>query len=614
MSLNFKICKIDLASKDINTVPIDEAEYQKFIGGAGMAARILYPLLDGNIEPLSPQNPLLFMSGALAGTLAPNFGRHVVCARSPLTGLWGESNCGGTWGAELKLAGWDGLLLLNASEDWVYLSIKDQDVEIKDATALAGKIVHETEEAIIEALGEKKIHISSIGPAGENLVKYAAIISDDGRAAGRTGMGAVMGSKKVKAIAVSGSKKPVMIDQAKFDAAKKQLQDEIKANFLTDMYGTLGTASYVDYANVTGDMSFKYFSQGSWDGVYDISGASMKESILKKQFFCKQCIIGCGRIVEVPEGKYQIPGEVHGPEYETIGAFGGMLLCRDLKAITKANYLCNQLGIDTITSGVTIGFAYYLQEKGVLPPDQVDGLELTWGDIDPAITLIEKIAKREGVGNMLAEGTIGMAKQLGVSTEECAAVNGLEVPMHEVRANLGMALEYATSARGACHQTAQYYLTSMGAPFPDWGIAPPDRFDNNVADVVAKLQDLRSVFQSLSLCNFVVPSSATMLVDFFSSATGVTMDKEALILAGERITTLRRLINLKLGYTPATEKLPEILLKPLEGGTEGNVPDVEKQVQDWYTYRGWDQETGRPPDDKIEALGLAALNDITTKT
>lgn len=614
MSLNFQILKIDLASKEINTVPIDEAEYQKFIGGAGMAARILYPLLDGNINPLSPQNPLLFMAGALAGTLAPNFGRHVVCARSPLTGLWGESNCGGTWGAELKLAGWDGVLLLNASEDWVYISIKDENVEIKDATNLFGKIVHETEEAIVEELGEKKLHISSIGPAGENLVKYAAIMSDDGRAAGRTGMGAVMGSKKVKAIAVIGSKKPVMKDQAKFDAAKKQLQQEIKDNFTANMFGDLGNAGYVDMAAITGDMSFKYFSQGSWDGAYDISGASMKESILKKQFFCKQCIIGCGRIVEVPDGKYQTPGMVHGPEYETLGAFGGMLLCKDLKAISKANYLCNQFGIDTISGGVTIGFAYYLQEKGLLPPDQVDGLELTWGDIDPAITLIEKIAKREGIGNIMAEGTVAMAKQLGVSTEECAAVNGLEVPFHDARAYMGSALEYATSSRGACHQTAQYYLTSMGAPFPDWDIKCLDRFEHNgVGECVARLQDLRGVFQSLSLCNFVIPSSASLLADFFSSATGVAMDKESLINVGERICTLRRLINLKFGYTTASEKFPAILLKPLEGGTEGKVPDLERMLNDYYTFRGWDRETGKPPDEKIEELGLSSLDDIITK-
>jgi aldehyde:ferredoxin oxidoreductase len=610
MSLNLKILKIDLSTKEIASTPIDEAIYQKFIGGAGVAARILYPMLNANVDPLSPENPLLFMAGALAGTMAPNFGRHVVCARSPLTGIWGESNCGGTWGAELKLAGWDGVLLLGASEDWVYISINDEEVQIKDATHLVGKLVSETEEAIKEELGEQKLHTSSIGPAGENLIKYAAILSDDGRAAGRTGMGAVMGSKKVKAISIKGSKKPVMVDQTTFDAAKTQLQQEIKENFTANMFGDLGNAGYVDMAAITGDMTFKYFTQGSWDGAYDISGASMKESILKKQFFCKQCIIGCGRIVEVPDGKYQTPGMVHGPEYETMGSLGANLLCKDIRGIAKANYLFNQLGLDTITGGVTIGFAYYLQEKGLLPPEQVDGLVLTWGDIDPAITLIEKIAHREGVGNLLAEGTVAMAKQLGISTEECAAVNGMEVPFHDTRAYMGTALEYATSPRGACHQTAQYYLTSMGAMFPDWGITCPDRFDNNVAEIVAKLQDLRSVFQSLSLCNFVIPSTATLLADFFSSATGIPMDKPALIQAGERITTLRRLINLNLGYNTANEKLPAILLQPLEGGTEGKVPDVEKQLADWYAYRGWDRETGKPPDEKIQELGLDSLESI----
>ena len=614
MSLNFKILKIDLASKDISSVPIDEAEYQKFIGGAGMAARILYPLLNANIDPLSPENPLLFMAGALAGTTAPNFGRHVVCARSPLTGLWGESNCGGTWGSELKLAGWDGVLLLNASQDWVYISINDEDVEIKDATNLVGKIVHDTEEAIKEELGNQKVHVSSIGPAGENLVKYAAILSDDGRAAGRTGMGAVMGSKKVKAISVIGSKKPVMKDQARFDAAKKQLQQEIKDNFLTQLYGDLGNAGYVDFAAVTGDLTFKYFTQGNWDGAYDISGSTMKETILKKQYFCKQCIIGCGRIIEVPDGKYQTPGMVHGPEYETIGAFGGVLICKDLKAIAKANYLCNQLGIDTISGGVTIGFAYYLQEKGILPPDQTDGLELAWGDMDPAITLLEKIAKREGIGNLLAEGTIAMAKQLGVSIDECAAVNGMEVPMHDVRAYMGSACEYATSHRGADHNSAAYYMNSMGAPFPDWDIKVIDRFEEEgVGENVAKLQNLHAEFQALSLCNFVVPSSATMIADFFAGATGLPFDKAALIMAGERICTIRRLINLNLGYSPASEKLPAILLKPLEGGTEGKVPDLDRQLNDYYAFRQWDRETGTPSDEKIEALGLSSLDDLISK-
>lgn len=607
MAINKKLLKIDLASGKTSTVPIDK-EYKQFIGGAGMAARILYPVLNNRVDPLSPANPLLFMAGALAGTLAPNFGRHVICARSPLTSIWGESNCGGSWGAELKLAGWDGVLLLGASKDWVHVVIKDGDVQILDAKPLVGKRVTETEHAIKEAVGEKKLKISSIGPAGEHLVKYAAVLSDEGRAAGRTGMGAVMGSKKVKAISVIGSKKPQLVDPAKFNEAKQQLQQEIKDNFTLNMFSDLGNAGYVDMASVTGDLSFKYFTKGEWDGAYDISGASMKESILKKQYFCKQCIVGCGRIVEVAEGKYKTPGPVHGPEYETIGAFGATLLCKDLRAISKANYLCNELGIDTISGGISIGFAYYLQEKGVLPPEKADGLTLTWGDMDPAIELIEKISMRKGIGNVLAEGTIGIARHFGVSEEEAAAVYGMEVPFHDARAYVGSALEYATSHRGACHQSAQYYLTSMGAPFPDWGITPIDRFEHEgVAECVARLQDMRGVFQSLSLCNFVVPSSATLLADLFSSATGVPMTREELILAGERIWTIRRLINLNLGYSPVNEKLPKILLKPLEGGTNGTVPNLEKQISEWYAYRGWDRATGNPPVAKIEALGLSGL-------
>nr|MDO8083168.1 aldehyde ferredoxin oxidoreductase family protein [Candidatus Sigynarchaeum springense] len=611
MAINRKILKIELAGGKTSTIALDKSLYNQFIGGAGIAARILYPMLNVRVDPLSPANPLLFMAGALAGTLAPNFGRHVVCARSPLTGIWGESNCGGTWGAELKLAGWDGVLLVGASKDWTHVVIKDDAVELLDARALAGKRLTETETTIKETVGEKKLKISSIGPAGEHLVKYAAILSDEGRAAGRTGMGAVMGSKKVKAISVIGSKKQKIVDPAKFNEAKQQLQQEIKDNFTMNMFSDLGNSGYVDMASVTGDLAFKYFTQGEWQGAYNISGASMKESIFKKQFFCKQCIVGCGRIVEVADGKYKTPGPVHGPEYETIGAFGATMLCDDLKAIAKANYECNELGVDTISCGVSIGFAYYLQEKGLLPPSKIDGLKLEWGNLDPAIALIEMIANRKGIGNILAEGVMGIAGHFGVSFDEAAAINGMEVPFHDARAYVGSALEYATSHRGACHQSAQYYLTSMGAPFPDWGIAPIDRFEHEgVAECVAKLQDMRAVFQSLSLCNFVVPSSATLLADLFSSATGVPMTREELILAGERIWTLRRLINLNVGYSPTSEKLPAILLKPLDGGTNGTVPNLEKMLSEWYAYRGWDQATGKPPASKIKSLGLQELNPI----
>ncbi len=608
-SINGKIARIDLKTGDVSAISIDKDEYRRFLGGAGLAARILYPMLSDAIDPLSPGNPLLFMAGALAGVNAPNCGRHVVCARSPLTGIWGESNSGGFWSAELKNAGWDGLLFINASEKPVYVVVSDDTIHVKDATDVWGKNVFETEEVIKKLVGNPKARISSIGIAGEHMVKYAAIMNDEGRAAGRTGMGAVMGSKKLKAIAVIATGKTKVHDQEKFDAIRKQLVQEIQDNFTLNMFKDLGTAGYLDMASITGDLSFKYFTQGSWEGAYDISGSTMSEKILKKQKFCKQCSVGCGRIVEVADGKYKTPGLVDGPEYETCGSFGGGLLVNDIQAIAKANHMCNDYGLDTISCGIAIAFAYHLQEKGIITKDKADGLELQWGNMDPALVLIEKIAKREGLGDVLADGTVGMANRLGVSRDEAAAVNGLEIPFHEPRAYMGSALEYATSHRGACHQTAQYYLTSMGAPFPSIGIECIDRFEEKgVADCVIKLQNLRAVYQSLSMCNFIVPSeSVEELATLFSAATGIPMGLEQLMEAGERINTLRRLVNLKLGYKTENERLPAILLQPLDGGTEGHVPDVERQLSEYYALRKWDRKTGMPPEQRIQELEIADL-------
>ena len=370
---NKKILKINLTSKEISDINLETNEYELFIGGAGLAAKILYPMLNESIDPLGPENPLLFMAGSLAGTLAPNCGRHLVCARSPLTGIWGESNSGGFWGAELKLAGWDGILIIGKSQQPVYILVNDEHVEIKDAKNFWGKNVLETESAIKEELNIPKVKIASIGIGGENLVKFAAVMNDEGRAAGRTGMGAVMGSKNLKAIAVKGSKKLDLADPEKFTAARKELIQNIKDNFTNNMFSELGTGGYLDMAALTGDLTFKYFTQGTFDGSYDISGSSMSESILEKQKFCRQCTIGCGRLVEVKEGKYKTPGVVDGPEYETLGSFGGALLVNDLKGISKANFLCNEYGLDTISAGVVIAFSYYLQEKGVLPPERSMG-------------------------------------------------------------------------------------------------------------------------------------------------------------------------------------------------------------------------------------------------
>ncbi|MFX0100642.1 MAG: aldehyde ferredoxin oxidoreductase family protein [Candidatus Hodarchaeota archaeon] len=611
MTINGKLLKITLSTGDTSTISLDKNTFKNYIGGAGLAARILYPLLNDNINPLSAENPLIFVPGSLTGSKAPNCGRHVVCARSPLTGIWGESNSGGHWGAELKSAGWDGVLILERSDKPIHIVIKDDDVQIKPAGELMGLSTLETEKRLKSDLGDKKFKVSSIGLAGENLVKYAAIINDDGRAAGRTGMGAVMGSKNLKAISVLGSKKLENKDDFRFEDARKQLIEEIQENFSNNMMSELGTAGICDMAGLTGDMSFKYFSQGIWGGEYDISGSTMQETILKKKKFCNKCPIGCGRVVEVPEGKYKTPGLVDGPEYETIGAFGAGMLINNLEGIANANYLCNFHGLDTITCGVTISFAHHLYEKGILKQDDTNGLELKWGDVDPVLDLIGKIARRDGFGDVLAEGSMGLAKKYNVSLDEVAAINGMEVPYHDPRAYVGSALEYMTSHRGACHISAHYYFTSMGAPFEEVGIECIDRFEHEgVGKCVALLQNLRAVYQSLSMCVFIVPSTLNHLTNMFSAATGIEMNIEELFKSGERINTLRRLINLNLGYSTRNEKLPALLLKPLDGGTEGNVPDVERMLKDYYSFRDWNRETGAPSQAKLDSLDLNNIESL----
>lgn len=611
MTLNGKLLKINLGTGKTKTISLDKNIFKNYIGGAGLAARILYPMLNDKIEPLSPENPLIFVPGSLTGSKAPNCGRHVVCARSPLTGIWGESNSGGHWGAEMKSAGWDGLLLLGKADKPTQILIMDDVIELKPAKDLMGLSTLDTEKQIKSDTGEKKLKVSSIGLAGENLVKYAAIMNDEGRAAGRTGMGAVMGSKNLKAISVLGSNKVATKDESRFDEARKKLIEEIKENFSNNMMSELGTAGICDMAGVTGDMSFKYFSHGIWGGEYEISGSTMQETILKKKKFCNMCPIGCGRVVEVSEGKYKTPGLVDGPEYETIGAFGAGLLVNDLEGIAKANYLCNYHGLDTITCGVTISFAHHLYEKGVLKKEDTDGLELEWGDIDPVLELINKIANRDGFGDTLAEGSVGLAKKYKVSPDEVAAINGMEIPYHDPRAYVGSALEYMTSHRGACHLSAHYYFTSMGAPFEEVGIKCIDRFENEgVGECVALLQNLRAVYQSLSMCVFIVPSTLNHLTNMFSAATGIEINIEELIKSGERINTLRRLINLNLGYSTKNEKMPALLLKPLDGGTEGNVPDVERLLNDYYRFRDWNRETGAPSQGKMDELNLNKLGSV----
>ncbi|MBC7232950.1 MAG: aldehyde ferredoxin oxidoreductase family protein [Chloroflexi bacterium] len=601
-----KLLVVDLTNGQISTLPLDEGYARQFVGGAGLACRYLYERVDRRTDPLGPENPLMFMTGPLVGTEAPLCGRYVVCARSPLTGLWGESNSGGRFGPYLRFAGYDGILVTGKAPYPVYLSIWNGQAELKDARSLWGKDTYETQVAIRDELQRAQLSIACIGPAGENLVKYAAVMNDWGRAAGRTGMGAVMGSKNLKAIAVGGDFRVPLADEARFKAAAQAASEEIKADVKAQFLAAGGTASTIDTTMWIGDVPSKYFTEALWEPVAHLSGATMAETILVGKRACYRCVIGCGRVTSVT-GKYA-KEKIDGPEYETVVALGSLILSDDLPAVAYANHLCNAYGLDTISAGVTIAFAYYLYDRGILTTSDTNGLELKWGDIEAALTLLEQIAQRKGFGAVLAEGSRYLGRKYGVE-DWAVQVNGLEVPMHEPRAFTGMALVYATSPRGACHTQGDMFLVDLGAPVPELDIQIGNRLESSEekALMTARVMNWRTLYGSLVMCVFGNPQASNILA-MLNGVTGWDLQLEDLLLLGERAFNLKRLFNGKLGLTAENDRLPKLLLQPLPSDVvETQVPDMGVLLPAYYRVRGWDSQTGMPTHAKLQELGLEDL-------
>ncbi|MFX1357046.1 MAG: aldehyde ferredoxin oxidoreductase family protein, partial [Promethearchaeota archaeon] len=402
---NGKLLIIDLSNKKISEEPLDPSIAENFLGGSGYACRYLYDKISKETDPLSPDNILIFMTGPFCGSNVPTSGRFSICSKSPYTGIWGEAVCGGFFGPELRKAGYDGIIIKGASDSPVYLEITDGKAEIKDASFLWGKGIYETSRLLKEKSGSALTRVACIGQAGENLVKYATIASEE-KAAGRTGMGAVMGSKKLKAISIRASKRsydPARPDE--FKEAVKKTSEQILSSFATQMFGMLGTSGGVDKWNAEGELPVKYWTLGTWDGADNISGATASEKIFSKSYPCFSCPIGCAKKAIINEGEYKTDHEIEAAEYETVASFGSMILNENLESIQRANYLCNDIGIDTISGGSTIAFIYYLFNGGKIDSADIDGLEPKWGDIKPALEMIKKIGIREGIGDVLAEGS-----------------------------------------------------------------------------------------------------------------------------------------------------------------------------------------------------------------
>jgi len=593
-----KILRVNLTKGEWRVEELDRNIAEKFIGGRGLGSKILYDEIDPKVDPLSPDNKLILATGPLTGTSASAAGRYMAITKSPLTGTIACSNSGGHFGAELKFAGFDLIVIEGKSKDPVYLYIEDGKVEIRDAKHLWGKTTHEATDQILSET-DMDARVACIGPAGEKLVRFACIINDKHRAAGRSGVGAVMGSKNLKAVAVKGSGSVQVADKEAFRKATLDGFQKVKANPVSSQgLPAYGTAILINIINQSGILPTRNFQEGVFEGAEKISGETIAEQILVRNRACFACPIACGRVVRVTNPKYACFSE--GPEYESDWALGACCGVDNIDAIGKANYFCDILGIDPISAGVTIACGMELFEKGIVSKEEV-GRSLNFGDPDAMVEMVKAIGYREGFGDTLAEGSYRVAERYG-HPEYSMSVKKQEFPAYDARGAQGMGLEYATSNRGACH--VRGYMISpeiLGSP------QKLDPFETEEkAGWTKNFQDLTAVVDSSGICLFnTFAFGAPEILEYLKAATGVKMTLEELMKAGERIWNLERLFNLKAGISGKEDRLPDRLLKePMPSGpAKGLVVKLEKMLPEYYELRGWDKE-GVPTKEKLRELGL----------
>jgi aldehyde:ferredoxin oxidoreductase len=604
VNYTFRILSIDLGNQDTDLMHIPGEDLRAYLGGASLGARLLYPWMEKDLDPLSPEAPLLFITGPLTGTAGPAVGRYVLCAKSPATRLWGESNIGGYFGPEMRAAGYDGLLITGRAPEPVYLWIHDRQVEVRSAVHLWGSCdTYETQTRIKEEFGDRQVRVACIGLAGENQLQFASVLCDHGRAAGRTGMGAVMGSKRLKAVAVRGTEPPLIIHQEAFSVSRSASNKALRNDNFSRILRETGTAGALDYWEYLGEMPIRYFTAGVFPQAEKLSGATVSETVLSRISACHACVIACGRVVQLQDGQAR-----KGLEYETTAGLGSNLWIDDLPAVTMLSELCDRYGIDTISLSNTIGLAFLLYQEGILTDKDTGGERLEWGDAEVVERLIHQTVRREGLGALLARGARSLAIHYGVPGM-AAQVNGLEIPYHDPRASSGMALVYATSPRGACHNQSDYFMVdTSGQTVESVGV---DFYERHAgAEKVANIanhQNWRTLSNSLVICFFSNVSPETVL-DLINQVTGFDYTLEELARIGERSWTLKRVINHRLGLKGENDRLPTHLLKPLpDGGAAGYVPPMEEMLAAYYQARGWDPVTGRPTPMLMQTLDLDDL-------
>jgi len=617
-----KILKVDLSLGTKRVQELDEGFARTYLGGAGFCSRMLYDAIEPRIDPLSPANVLMFATGPLTGTLFPQASRYIVAAKSPLTGIWGESHAAGHWAPELKFSGFDAIVLEGRSPKPVYLWVNDREVEIKDARQIWGKTTYEADELIKEELGDKEIKVATIGQAGENLVRFACIINECSRVAARSGMGTVMGSKNLKAIAVRGFKGLEIADAEHYLDFIHEMHQKMLENPFTESRVKYGTTNLVEMMNQIGRLPTYNMKQGVFEEFEKISGETLRQKYFVRPRADFACLQRCGRFVRVPSGRFACEGK--GPEFECLSALGSRCGNSNLESVIYAHHLCNLYGMDTISAGSTISWAMECYENGVITKEDTGGLDLSWGNYESVVKLIEMMAKREGLGKVLGEGSWKAAEKIGKGSDRYVmCVKKQEIAGQEPRAQKSMGLASAVSARGADHLYAFPVLDEVG-----FGKEIEERLGKEylpeIADrlnprykgiMVKKCEDFCRMIECVGVCLYGTEIPPVYYYGDIARAlelsTGMKLNEKDLQMTGERVVNLNRAFNAREGITRRDDTLPSRLttVPAPKGPPKGQVVELDQMLDEYYSLRGWDKETGLPRREKLEEIGLKDIAD-----
>ena len=616
-----RLLRVDLTDGKVSIEKVAPELLRKFLGGVGYGAKLYYDEIPAGTDPLSPENELIFVTGPLTGTNAPGSGSCEVCCKSPLTNGWAEAKCGGEWGSTLKKAGYDFLVVEGKAKSPSYILIDDGKVEIMSADKLRGKTSSEKEALLKAELGNGGYEVAVIGPAGEQLVRFASIMVG-GRAFGRCGVGAVMGSKNLLAIAIRGKGDIPVAEPERFLAAARTANKKVLDVTLGKGWAPAGTTGEIILSDYLGDIPTKNWRANSWGKGEELYQHFESKNLIRANPCYRGCVLRCGRIAQVETGKWKTP-EHEGCEYESICAFTFFVLNDDMDAAVHSTYLCNEYGLDTISTGAAIAFAMDCYEQGMLGKADVDGLDLTWGNTETMVELVHRIASRKGIGKILGEGVRHASQKIGKGSNMLAIeVKGLEGPAHDGRSGKALAIMYGTANRGMCHihplEGMAYDSLKNNFGLVPYGIPDPatlDRFAEKGKGTIAKtLQDFGILPDLLVICKFYVYTGLHLpeITELVSSLTGWDMSDKELLEIGERVWNLQRMINVREGVRRKDDQIPERVRKMPEFGAYASeagceIKNYEGMLDEYYEARGWSRETGIPTKEKLQQLGLGSF-------